>query len=409
MRLKRQKSKEKNYIIKIPPNHHHNKNASMDHISSNHDNNQSIYLHKILLKNLGEQKPQTNFPNFKENIQNFQTSIQNIFSNEENRQRAMKYVINMRSKRGNLSPFELKDERGDEKNNNININNINIFSRTINDGFYASPNNKKNQANKSRDNKISQKTKFKAYKGFNIYSNNLEQFIPENTLIDNKKSKLYEEYQGNNSSSSFRNNINKNNIFLTNIGNPLNRKDISSYANERTARNNNKTIFYRKKKLGKNENLYLEPTSKNKYIDDDIYHNYSDINNYNYEYNINLNEPSESDEIRIEQNFDNSENNNNNMLKEIIIENINDLYQNQKLNENYGSDSKYKENNFDNLKIEKKRLILFGNSKYMKKKFSKNNKIIFNEDFSIKGINQKEKKDKFNVNNNNNNEIKKLN
>ena len=126
MRLKRQKSKEKNYIIKIPPNHHHNKNASMDHISSNHDNNQSIYLHKILLKNLGEQKPQTNFPNFKENIQNFQTSIQNIFSNEENRQRAMKYVINMRSKRGNLSPFELKEERTDEKNNNININNINI-------------------------------------------------------------------------------------------------------------------------------------------------------------------------------------------------------------------------------------------------------------------------------------------
>ena len=272
MRLKRQRSNEKNYIIKIPPKSQHNKNASMDHISSNYNNSPNIYLHKILLKNLGEQTPQTNFPNFKENIQNFQTSIQNIFSNEENRQRAMKYVINMRSKRGNLSPFEFKEERGDEQNNNININNINIFSKTINDGFYTSSNNKNTPTYKSRDNKINQKAKFKPYKGFNIYSNNLDQFIPENTLINNKKNNLYEEYQSN-KSSNYNNNIN-NNMYLTNIGKFANNKDLTSYANEKTEKNNNKRIFYRKKKLVKSENLYLEPKSKNKHIDNDDNNNY---------------------------------------------------------------------------------------------------------------------------------------
>ena len=125
MRLKKPKSNEKNYLSKIPQSkHNHNKNISMDQITDKNQNNQSVYLNKILLKNLGEQSPDANFPNFQENIENFQSSIQNIFSNEENRQRAMKYVINMRSRRGNLSPYEYNEERNNKNNNNINIKSI---------------------------------------------------------------------------------------------------------------------------------------------------------------------------------------------------------------------------------------------------------------------------------------------
>ena len=365
MRLKKTKSNDKNYLSKIPQNHHHpNKNISMDQISPKADINQSVYLHKILVKNLGEQTPESNFPNFKENIENFQSSIQNIFSNEENRQRAMKYVINMRSKRTNLSPFEINDERRNEKNNNININNINIFSKTINDGFYDTTkynknylsNNKVKPTYKSRDNKINQRIKFKPYNGFNIYSNNLDQFISENSLIKDKKNKLYEEYQSNRTSNNkINNNSANNNIYLTNINSNSNTKgkipkDLSSYANARTTKdnnnnnNNNNKIFYRKKKFSKNENLFIDSKPKHRYnkyryIEDDNDNNDdSDLNNNNNNFNnnnnyenknyMNINELTDSDEIKYEQTFDN--NANNNKLKEIVIDNINDLYQNQK-------------------------------------------------------------------------------
>ena len=88
MRLTKPKSNEKNNYISKPHQkpHKHTKNISMDQISSKIDNNQSVYLHKILLKNLGNQSPEKNFPNYKENIENFQSSIQNIFSNEEIKQ-----------------------------------------------------------------------------------------------------------------------------------------------------------------------------------------------------------------------------------------------------------------------------------------------------------------------------------
>jgi uncharacterized protein YpuA (DUF1002 family) len=77
----------------------HNKNASMDLINKkSQEEGHSIYLNKILQKNLGMKRADADFPNFKENITNFQTSIQNILSNEESRQKAMRYVIGMRNK-----------------------------------------------------------------------------------------------------------------------------------------------------------------------------------------------------------------------------------------------------------------------------------------------------------------------
>ena len=323
MRLKKTKSNEKTYINKVSSKHyHHNKNISMDIMPSKLQN-QSVYLNKILLKNLGNQTPETNFPNFNENIENFQTSIQNIFSNEENRQKAMKYVINMRSKRGNLSPFEYENNRP-SKNSNININNINIFSKTINDGFYDTNNNHKNDlmekydnqdidynlklnnkniinrnnylsknknGHKSRDDKISQNIRIKPYTGFNIYSNNLERLIPDNSLVLDKKNKLYEEYQSNNNNKGSKNNIFvKNNIesisnlrnMSTSIKNKTqnnfnNYKDISLFPKTTV----NQKVFYRKKKFHKPENLYLSNDKYNnfRYVEDDNDNNESENEN----------------------------------------------------------------------------------------------------------------------------------
>ena len=437
MRLTKPKSNEKNNYISKPhqKSHKHTKNISMDQISSKNDNNQSVYLHKILLKNLGNQSPEKNFPNYKENIENFQSSIQNIFSNEEKRQRAMKYVINMRSKRGNLSPFDINDGIRTSKNNNININNINIFSKTVNDGFYDS-NYKNNPENnetlrknylssnkyKSRDRKVNPKYKDKPYTGFNIYSNKIEQFIPENSLRFDKKNKLYDEYQSNNK--------NKNNIYINNITTrgktPNNNNDAINYTGN--SNDINRRTFYRKKKFVKNENLYLDSKGKNKYryIEDDNDNNDSEINNnINYNNNYNNNMQSDSDENKYEQTFDNNaNNNNNNKLKEIVIENISDLYQGQKYRENNTMDNYYTNNNnnrnytynknkkrknaFDNLEIEVTRLILFAEKERndfidenvleqkMIELFTENNEITFNEELFIQGNNKKD-------NNNNNN------
>ena len=347
MRLTKPKSNEKNNYISKPhqKSHKHIKNISMDQISSKNDNNQSVYLHKILLKNLGNQSPEKNFPNYKENIENFQSSIQNIFSNEEKRQRAMKYVINMRSKRGNLSPFDINNGLRTSKNNNININNINIFSKTINDGFYDtntrpnySSSNKNKNSYKNQNKKNVQRIQLKPYSGFNIYSNKLEQFIPENSLMLENKNKLYEEYQsnkvGNHTNNNIYNSNNKprdNSANLNNLstrGKIPNAQDLlniakSTKTNNNNNNNNNKRIFYRKKKFSKNENLFIDSKAKKKYryVEDDNDNNNSEVNNIN-NYNINNfnNEQSESDENKYEQTFDNNANYNNNRLKEIIID-----------------------------------------------------------------------------------------
>ena len=481
MRLKKTKSNDKTYINKVPSKpYHHNKNISMDMIPSKLQN-QSVYLNKILLKNLGTQPPETNFPNFNENIENFQTSIQNIFSNEEKRQKAMKYVINMRSKKGNLSPFELGENKRNSKNNNININNINIFSKTINDGFYDSnihkneltekfdnqdndynlKNNKYLIRNKylaknksgylSQDNKISQ-IQLKRYTGFNIYSNNMEHLVPDTSMIfeKNKKNKLYEQYQSNKGPKN--NMFMKNNLesTLRNISSSnntknkfFNNKELSLYPNTTV----NKQVFYRKKKFHKPENLYLDNNVNNnyRYAQDDNDNNESDNeNNYNNNRQYGKTDESNSNESDIYNNkhyeltFENANNkNNNHKIKEIVIDNINDLYTSQKLedtdeenqlnkyrtNDNFYNNKKNniysrnrniinKANNkiyniFNDLKIERKRLSIYSNidnikleiEKEIKESFVDNNKIISNDDFIIKGIHKKDNNNLYHKNN----------
>ena len=125
------------------------KNISMN-VLTQRNQNESVYLNKILKKNLGTKKATSDFPNFKENIPNFHSSIQNILSNEENREKAMKYVINMRSRRGDISisPFDSRYNNKSRNIRNVNGNNsntnyINPF-QTINQGFYEEEKRKKN-------------------------------------------------------------------------------------------------------------------------------------------------------------------------------------------------------------------------------------------------------------------------
>ena len=128
MRLRKERNIiTNNYLISSkPPPSHHNKNASMDIPPSAKEKN--IYLNKILQKNLGSQRITIDQANLRENMHNFQSSIQSILANEESRQRAKNYVLNMRSKKGQLSPYSMQ---GDQRNKIV-------FSNTNYDGFYDS-------------------------------------------------------------------------------------------------------------------------------------------------------------------------------------------------------------------------------------------------------------------------------
>ena len=99
MRLRKERNIiTNNYLISSkPPPSHHNKNSSMDIPPSAKEKN--IYLNKILQKNLGSQRITIDQANLRENMHNFQSSIQSILANEESRQRAKNYVLNMRSKK----------------------------------------------------------------------------------------------------------------------------------------------------------------------------------------------------------------------------------------------------------------------------------------------------------------------
>ena len=122
MRLNREKVKQ-NYKILSKKRSNHLKTNSMDNISTS-SRSKNIYLNKILQKNLAEHKI-----SIKDNIQNFQTSIKNIFSDEEKRQKAKNYVMNLRNKNATKSQYKIEDDQI-MKNKNIN------FSGSNYGGFY---------------------------------------------------------------------------------------------------------------------------------------------------------------------------------------------------------------------------------------------------------------------------------
>ena len=127
MRVKKEKITQ-NYIpytIKQIQTHH-NKTGSMDMISTS--NSKNIYLNKILQKNLGNQRVNIDQTNFQKNIPNFQSSIQSILANEETRQKAKNYVLQMRNRQGQNSPSHFHNDY--LRNKNISL------SKTNYEGFY---------------------------------------------------------------------------------------------------------------------------------------------------------------------------------------------------------------------------------------------------------------------------------
>ena len=329
----------------------HNKNASMDLINKkSQEEGHSIYLNKILQKNLGMKRADADFPNFKENITNFQTSIQNILSNEESRQKAMRYVIGMRNKsRGasNASPFVIRNDysRNVHETNNTNTNtNSNMFAKTINDGFYDQRQRKNNMYDNDNYNyrynyERNLKTDLSVrprnivvtpYTGYNIYTNKLEPVTPDKAIRVNKVTRYYDEipYQGE-TNIYVRNNLGTQSTGRSNSKNRNIQNNMVTYKNTTTANYASGSRFYNKKPYNDTaENLYMR--------------------NAPYNYNDNYDEGDDNeDNVEYLEDDDNNQfepSSENSGMKEVIIDNLNEIYQSPKYNEEYNEDNKYSDN-----------------------------------------------------------------
>ena len=195
---------------------HHNKTASMDVIPSSKAKH--IYLNKILQKNLGIQKATIDQTNFQKNIPNFQSSIQSILANEETRQKAKNYVLQMRNRQGQNSPSKFP--------NDILRNKDITFSKTNYEGFYDIRQTKnygdilQNNSNSKNNNYTGREMKrnviFKEkvpYPENNNYININEHVTPDKFIKVNKLNKYNDEIptyspsEGNNNNIYFKSNL----------------------------------------------------------------------------------------------------------------------------------------------------------------------------------------------------------
>ena len=269
MRLKREKITQ-NYATNPPKQKtiHHNKTSSMDVIPSSKAKH--IYLNKILQKNLGIQKVTMDQTNFQKNIPNFQSSIQSILANEETRQKAKNYVLQMRNRQIQNSPSKFPND---------NLRNKDItFSKTNYDGFYDLR-QRKNYGDMLQDNSNHKNNNYTGremnrdviykqkvpYPEINNYININEHVTPDKVIRVNKISKYNDEIpsyspsEGNNN-IYFKSNLgmnrnrskgvfnynNKNNIKQLNNINLNNNTNLlrNAKTNYPLNNNNNKRVFY---------------------------------------------------------------------------------------------------------------------------------------------------------------------
>ena len=325
MRLRKERNIiTNNYLISSkPPPSHHNKNSSMDIPPSAKEKN--IYLNKILQKNLGSQRITIDQANLRENMHNFQSSIQSILANEESRQRAKNYVLNMRSKKGPLSPYSMQ---GDQRKI--------IFSNTNYDGFYdpKRKNNYEIKENIYRSSNNSKKeivaVKQKNMNDKQYYYNNYGVNTPDKVIRVNKITKNYEEninstrdpYIGktNPKNDSNMNRINSSRGAFNKNANNNNSLNMFRNANTNYPLNSNKHVYYQKKQYSENnfDNLNIK--------NDPYYINKYNVNNLN---NLNIDENDFDDNFIFSNHLDTNSlsENNNSGLREIVIDNINEIFQ----------------------------------------------------------------------------------
>ena len=397
MRVKREKISQ-NYIKNSnkQPKIYHVKTGSMDMISTS--NSKSIYLNKILQKNLGTQKANIDQANFQKNFPNFQSSIQNILANEETLQKAKNFVLQMRNKQGQNSPISFHNDYLRNKNINLSKTNYNRFYDTNHnknlDDIFQDKNynnrNFRNNSNTSRDNKREVLYKQKiSYPEFNNYININDQNIPDKVIRVNKIDKCYEEKP---SISPNKNNNNNNIYFKSNLGiNRNHSRGVFNYNNLKMNNINNISNNVNKYKSS-NTNYPLSSNKRQAYYNNkqytDIYPNKNLYNNiYNNSNNNIYNDDNDLEEGFIE-NFENNQNetnsaseNDNSGLREIIIDNINEIYQSPEILNRNNDDYNYahitdvktnkniKQNNYNNIStfnkynpINKNKNISLGNN-----------------------------------------------
>ncbi len=395
-------------ISQKKPSGHYIKNICMDTYLSITPN-KSIYVNKVLKKSLGRQHPDSEIS---ENMPNFQSNIRSILSNEENRERAIKYIVDMRRRIRTLSPSFSQSNYLLQYNNKYDLYNNRMngyLSRTSNDGFYTTQVRKK----KNRLDNLSQQEindysynynvneNYKRYKkNNNIYrlknlknnynvitpclAGNLspkkgDSTMPENVIRVNKISKyvikipnlskdrnLYEKTlmpRSNTSrllqSGSYKSLINSNNI-------KVQRNTVNLPLNNRT--------FSRKE--------LFEENYDNRYNDRNNRYGISHLNNNYYD---SYNEEDEDDEhIYVNQHqdiqylddyefADNSTLENNSLLKEVIIDNVNEINQTPEYEEYYSNIKIQNEPENNNNKI------YFRNLEKRKEKKKERGQMIFNK------------------------------
>ena len=327
----------------------HSKNANKDVANKkNQEESPSIYINKILQNNLQMKRTNTDFKSFKDNISNFQSSIKNILSSEENRKKSMKYIIGLRNKsRGssNKSPFVINQEdlRNAYESNKKNAT-ANMLSKTINDGFYDprqrndfmfdkdNYKSKYNYKRKLKTDLINQPKNIvvKPFTGYNIYTNNLEPITPNKTIRVNRLSKYYDEISFPSESNIYvRNNLSTQSSGKSNSKNRNIQTNMVTYKNTTNANYPSGNKFYIKKQYNDaSENPYVINSQYNNNYDD------GDDNEDNIKYsgNINYNQ------------FEPSSENENSGLKEVIVDNMNEIYQSPKYIEDYNDEIKYLDN-----------------------------------------------------------------
>ena len=321
MRLKKEYTKN---ITRKPPLRH-NKTSSLDVISSKTKN---IYLNKIIQNNLGPQTVNPEKNNIHKNIPNFQSSIQNILSDEETRQKAKNYVIQMRNKQAPLSPIP----NGPLNKNSFSNTNDRFYDALQKNLPYPLPkynnyiDNNNNERENKRENMYNQNILYPEYNN-NNYININDQGNSDRTIKVNKINRFYNEIHSYNLGEDNNNIYYKNNIGIRNYSrgnfNYNNKNNINNYKNDNSNIQKNSNTNY---PLGSNSQKNY---NNNKYIEINQNKNYFNNRPNNYIYNDDKNsEKSYKDKFEYNKIETNSLRGKiNSGLKEIVVDNISEIYQ----------------------------------------------------------------------------------